>query len=70
MANTIRLRRGSGVPSAASFVVGEPAWDQTGNKLYVKNAAGVMVEIGSPTPTDYGLITDAVTASFDYGALV
>lgn len=70
MANTIRLRRGNGVPSAAAFQVAEPGWDQVGNKLYIKNAAGVMVEIGAPAPTNYGLITDAVTASYDYGALV
>ena len=46
MANTIRLRRGSGAPTAGSFVEGEPAWDSTNGKLYVKNAAGTMVQIG------------------------
>jgi hypothetical protein len=44
--STIRLRRGSGAPTAGSFVEGEPAWDSTNGKLYVKNAAGSMVEIG------------------------
>lgn len=44
MANTLRIRRGSGVPAAASFVEGEPAWDSTNSKLYIKNAAGVMVD--------------------------
>jgi hypothetical protein len=47
MANTLRLRRGSGVPSAGSFVEGEPAWDSTNGKLYVKNAAGAMVQVGA-----------------------
>lgn len=47
MANTIRLRRGSTIPSAGSFVEGEPAWDSTNNKLYIKNAAGSMIEIGA-----------------------
>ena len=48
MANTIRLRRGTTAPSAASFVDGEPAWDSTNSNLYVKNAAGTMVQIGAP----------------------
>lgn len=46
MANTIRLRRGSGAPTAGSFVEGEPAWDSTNGVLYVKNAAGTMVQVG------------------------
>lgn len=46
MANTIRLRRGSGAPSAGSFVEGEPAWDGVGKKLYVKAADGTMAQIG------------------------
>jgi len=45
--NLITLRTGSGSPSAAAFAVGEPAWDSTSGKLYVKNAAGTMVEVGS-----------------------
>lgn len=45
MANTIRLRRGSTTPTAGSFVEGEPAWDSTGKKLYVKAADGSMVLI-------------------------
>jgi hypothetical protein len=49
MANTIRLRRGSTVPSAGSFVEGEPAWDSANGKLYIKNAAGTMVQIGGGT---------------------
>lgn len=49
MANTIRLRRGSTVPSGASFVEGEPAWDSTNSRLYVKNAAGSMVKINNIT---------------------
>jgi hypothetical protein len=47
MANTIRLRRGSTAPTAGSFVEGEPAWDSTNGRLYIKNAAGTMVEIGA-----------------------
>ena len=47
MANTIRLRRGSTAPTAGSFVEGEPAWDSTNGRLYIKNAAGTMVQIGA-----------------------
>jgi hypothetical protein len=47
MANTILLRQGTTTPSAGSFAVGEPAWDKTAGKLYIKNAAGAMVEIGT-----------------------
>lgn len=47
MANTILLRQGTTTPSAGSFAVGEPAWDKTAGKLYIKNAAGTMVEIGT-----------------------
>lgn len=47
MANTIRLRRGTTAPSAGSFVEGEPAWDSVNGKLYIKNAAGAMVQINS-----------------------
>lgn len=47
--NKIVIRSGSAVPSAGDFVAGEPAWDSTAGKLYVKNAAGAMVEIGAGT---------------------
>ena len=46
MANTLRLRRGNTTPNASSFVEGEPAWDSTGKKLYIKAADGTMVQIG------------------------
>lgn len=49
--STIRLRRGSGTPSAGSFLEGEPAWDSTNGKLYIKNAAGAMVEQVATTAT-------------------
>lgn len=34
------------MPSAGDFDVAEPAWDKSAGKLYIKNAAGSMVEIG------------------------
>lgn len=69
MANTIRLRRGSTAPSAASFAVGEPAWDATNSQLYIKNTAGSMVLI-NPGSQDYGLITGTVDNQTDYGSIV
>lgn len=55
MANTIRLRRGSTTPTAGSFLEGEPAWDSTNSKLYIKNAAGTMVQINSSGGGSYTL---------------
>jgi hypothetical protein len=68
----IILRNGITAPSAGDFDVGEPAWDRSNGKLYVKDGAGAMIEIGAGAApiTDYGSVADAVTASFDYGALV
>lgn len=43
----IIIRNGTTAPSAVDFDVAEPAWDKTAGKLYIKNAAGSMVEIGS-----------------------
>jgi len=65
MANTILLRRGSTAPSAGSFAVGEPAWDSTNGILYVKNAAGAMVQIGTGgvAGVSYGKLL-----AVDYGA--
>ena len=41
----IVIRNGTAAPSAGDFDVAEPAWDKTAGKLYIKNAAGAMVEI-------------------------
>ena len=41
----ILIRNGTAAPNAADFDVAEPAWDKTAGKLYIKNAAGSMVEI-------------------------
>lgn len=43
--NKILIREGTSAPNAADFDVSEPAWDKTNSKLYIKNAAGTMVEI-------------------------
>jgi len=44
----IKIRKGSSAPAAADFQEGEPAWDGTNKKLYVKAADGTMAEIGRP----------------------
>jgi hypothetical protein len=43
----IKIRKGSGAPTAADFYEAEPAWDSTNKKLYVKAADGTMVEINT-----------------------
>ena len=37
MAVQLQFKRGSSAPSAGSFAVGEPAWDSTNSKFYIKN---------------------------------
>ena len=43
----IVIRNGTAAPSSGDFDVAEPAWDKTAGKLYIKNAAGAMVEIAA-----------------------
>lgn len=43
----IVIRNGTTTPSASDFDVAEPAWDRTAGKLYIKDGAGSMVEIGA-----------------------
>lgn len=59
--NKILIRTGSAAPSAGDFAVSEPAWDSSSGKLYVKNAAGSMVEVGGGSSS---LATYATTANF------
>lgn len=60
--NKILIRTGSAAPSAADFATSEPAWDSSAGKLYVKNAAGSMVEVGAGGAGS--LAAYATTASF------
>jgi len=41
----ILIRNGTTTPNAGDFEIAEPAWDKANGKLYIKNAAGAMVEI-------------------------
>lgn len=45
--NKILIRNGTTTPNAVDFDVAEPAWDKTAGKLYIKNGAGTMVQIGA-----------------------
>lgn len=60
--NKILIRTGSAAPSANDFATSEPAWDSAAGKLYVKNAAGSMVEVGAGAAAS--LATYATTAGF------
>ena len=52
MANTVKIRKGTGVPSAESFAEAEPAWDKTNKKLYIKAEDGTMAEVGGGSGVD------------------
>lgn len=43
----IVLRNGTTVPSGVDFNVGEPAWDKTAKKLYIKAGDNTMAEVGA-----------------------
>jgi hypothetical protein len=43
--NKILIRKGTTVPTAENFDVGEPAWDALGKKLYLKAQDGTMAPI-------------------------
>lgn len=63
MANTIKIRNGTTVPNPANFVTAEPAFDSSAGKLYIKNAAGSMVEIGAGGTIADGSVTRAKLAN-------
>jgi hypothetical protein len=56
MASTIKLKRGSGVPSGGSLAAGEPALDLTNNKLYSSTDGTDIVEISATTPFTVSLL--------------
>ena len=67
---TLRFRRGTSTPSAASFADGEPAVDTTNNRFYVKMGAS-MVEIGPMLLTETTARTSAYTLDLtDLGRVV
>ena len=62
MATTIKLKNGSGAPSASDLVQGEPALDFTNNRLYSENGSGSVVEIGT-NPSTLSIAGTAITAT-------
>lgn len=44
---TIKLKNGSGAPSAGNLVQGEPALDLTNKRLYTENSSGAVIEVGT-----------------------
>ena len=59
MSNTIKIRRGSGVPTASDFAEYELAYDYTDNDLYVKVGIN-MVKVNSEGS---GTVTNVVEGS-------
>ena len=62
--NKILIRSGTVAPTASDFAVGEPAFDKSAGKFYVKNAAGTMVEIGAGGSGATEVYEYATTADF------
>ena len=58
MASTIKLKNGSGAPTAGDLVQGEPALDLTNKRLYTEDSGGTVLEIGTnPTSLTTGTFT-------------
>jgi hypothetical protein len=60
---TIKLKNGSGAPSAGNLVQGEPALDLTNKRLYTENSSGTVIEVGTNPSTiniDAGTIDGTV----------
>ena len=65
MATTIKLKNGTGAPSAGALVVAEPALDLTNKRLYTEDSGGTVIEVGTnPTSVTTGDITATGTATF------
>ena len=62
MATTIKLKNGSGAPTAGDLVQGEPAIDLTNKRLYTEDSGGSVIEVGS-NPSSLSIAGTAVTAT-------
>ena len=49
---TIKLKNGSGAPTAGDLVQGEPALDLTNKRLYTEDSVGTVIEVGTNPGTD------------------
>tara|TARA_R110002020_G_scaffold154506_1_gene334355 strand:+ start:1687 stop:1911 length:225 start_codon:yes stop_codon:yes gene_type:complete len=73
VANTIKQKRGTSDPGASDLVVGELAINTTDGGVFTRTDGGSVVEIGGSgvgaNQADYGLVTNSVSSTADYGAL-
>ena len=49
---TIKLKNGSGAPTAGDLVTAEPALDLTNKRLYTEDSGGTVIEVGTNPGTD------------------
>jgi hypothetical protein len=61
----IIIRNGTTTPSAGDFDVGEPAWDKTSDRLFIKDGASAMVQIGAPRSNAAGATSGTLTPNGD-----
>ena len=62
---TIKLKNGSGAPTAGDLVQGEPALDLTNKRLYTEDSGGTVIEVGTNPGTD---VTSADNRKAIFGA--
>ena len=62
MATTIKLKNGSGAPTASNLVQGEPAFDLTNKRLYTEDSGGTVIEVGT-NPSTLSLGGTAITST-------
>ena len=49
---TIKLKNGSGTPTAGDLAQGEPALDLTNKRLYTEDSGGTVIEVGTNPGVD------------------
>jgi hypothetical protein len=49
---TIKLKNGSGAPTAGDLAQGEPALDLTNKRLYTEDSGGTVIEVGTNPGVD------------------
>jgi len=55
---TIKLKNGSGAPTAGDLAQGEPALDLTNKRLYTEDSGGTVIEVGTNPGTDVTFADD------------
>ena len=64
---TIKLKNGSGAPTAGDLVQGEPALDLTNKRLYTEDSGGTVIEVGTNPGTNV-TFADDLQAVFGSGS--